>query len=201
MCGIFAYLSDMINEEQLNHMYMAGAKRGPENSTFTKIADKVYFGFHRLAINGLNDESNQPIQYKKLSLICNGEIYNYRQLAEHYKLNTQSDCEVILHLYDQFGVNSFKLLDGEFSFILYDGTINEIIVVRDPYGVRPLYENHTTFGCMFSSVLESMMLDTNTLRQVKPGTYSIYRYNGVIFHKYFIFKLNYRNISNKKITK
>ena len=192
MCGIFAYLSDMINDEQLNNMYMVGAKRGPENSTFTKIADKVYFGFHRLAINGLNYESNQPIQYKNLSLICNGEIYNYRKLAEHYKLNTQSDCEVILHLYDQFGVNSFKLLDGEFSFILYDSSINEIIAVRDPYGVRPLYENHTTFGCMFSSVLESMMLDTNTLRQVKPGTYNIYRYNGVIFHKYFTH--SYHNI-------
>jgi len=185
MCGIFAYLSDMINEEQLNHMYMVGSKRGPENSTFTKIADKVYFGFHRLAINGLNDESNQPIRHKKLSLICNGEIYNSRQLSQHYKLNTQSDCEVILHLYEQFGVDSFKLLDGEFSFILYDGSINEIMVVRDPYGIRPLYENNTTFGYVFSSVLESMMLDTNTLCQVKPGTYSIYRYNGVIFYKYF----------------
>jgi nucleoside-diphosphate-sugar epimerase len=55
---------------------MLGSKRGPENSTFKKVTDTVYFGFHRLAINGLNDESNQPIQYKQLTLICNGEIYN-----------------------------------------------------------------------------------------------------------------------------
>jgi len=184
MCGIFAYLSNMIEDDQLNHIYMAGSKRGPENSTFTKITDKVYFGFHRLAINGLNDESNQPIQYKQFSLICNGEIYNYIQLAEHYKLNTQSDCEVILHLYEQFGVDSFKLLDGEFSFILYDGLKNEIIVARDPYGVRPLYEKITYLGYMFSSVLETMLLDTNTVQQVKPGTYSIYHYKYDSYAKY-----------------
>jgi asparagine synthase (glutamine-hydrolysing) len=184
MCGIFAILNNSINEEQLNHMYMVGSKRGPENSTFKQVTDNVYFGFHRLAINGLNAASNQPIQYKQLSLICNGEIYNYQALAQHYKLNTQSDCEVILQLYEQFGVDSFQLLDGEFSFILYDGLKNEIVVVRDPYGVRPLYENNTTFGYMFSSVLESMLLDTNTLRQVKPGTYSIYRSNSHRFYKY-----------------
>jgi len=118
MCGIFAYLNDIIEEGQID--YNAGSKRGPETTTFKKIDNKVYFAFHRLAINGLNDESNQPIEYKHLTLICNGEIYNYKQLSKSYNLKTQSDCEVILHLYEQFGTNAFHLLDGEFSFILYD---------------------------------------------------------------------------------
>jgi asparagine synthase (glutamine-hydrolysing) len=184
MCGIFAYLNDTIEEEHLNHMYSTGSKRGPEHSTLKKISDKVYFGFHRLAINGLNDTSNQPIQYKHFYLICNGEIYNYNYLSKHYNLNTQSDCEVILQLYEQFGVESFPLLDGEFSFILYDDLKKEILVVRDPYGIRPLYENKTSMGYMFSSVLESMKLDTKTLKQVKPGTYTIYNYDKGFFHKW-----------------
>lgn len=178
MCGIFAYLNDSIDEDKLH--YKAGSKRGPESSVFKKIDDKVYFGFHRLAINGLNDQSNQPIQYKHYTLICNGEIYNYKQLAKYYKLNTQSDCEVILQLYDQFGVNSFQLLDGEFAFILYDQLKKEIVVVRDPYGVRPLYENPTFQGYIFSSVLEN----SPNVRQVKPGSYTMYRHNGLMFDKY-----------------
>jgi|AntAceMinimDraft_1070359.scaffolds.fasta_scaffold31033_2 asparagine synthase (glutamine-hydrolysing) len=182
MCGIFAYLNDIIEEGQID--YNAGSKRGPETTTFKKIDNKVYFAFHRLAINGLNDESNQPIEYKHLTLICNGEIYNYKQLSKSYNLKTQSDCEVILHLYEQFGTNAFHLLDGEFSFILYDSLKKEVVVVRDPYGVRPLYENNTSKGYIFSSVLESMMLDSYTITQVKPGTYSLYRHNGSTFEKY-----------------
>ena len=183
MCGIFAYLDDSMNEEQLKTIYMSGYKRGPENSSFQKIDNNVYFGFHRLAINGLNNESNQPIQYKHLSLICNGEIYNYKHLSHYYKLNTQSDCEIILHLYEQFGLDSFNLLDGEFSFILYDNLKKEIVVVRDPYGIRPLYENNSD-GFMFSSIVESIFLESNNLSQVNPGTYNIYRFNGDTFYKY-----------------
>ena len=187
MCGIFAYLDDSMNEEQLKTIYMSGYKRGPENSSFQKIDNNVYFGFHRLAINGLNNESNQPIQYKHLSLICNGEIYNYKHLSHYYKLNTQSDCEIILHLYEQFGLDSFNLLDGEFSFILYDKLKKEIIVVRDPYGVRPLYENTTSNGYIFSSVLESTLLETNNVSQVNPGSYNIYKFNGDNFYKYLTY--------------
>ena len=62
---------------------------------------KIVLGFHRLAINGLNAESNQPIVIENISLICNGEIYNYRELYASIGINptTQSDCEVIIHLY------------------------------------------------------------------------------------------------------
>ena len=160
MCYIFAYLNDSIKDIQKGIV--------SNKYSFTKIEEQIYFGFH----NGL------LIQYKHLSLVFNGVIYP--SLTQSY-----SQGEMILHLYEQFGLDSFSLLDGEFSFILYDNLKKEIVVVRDPFGVRSLYENHTKDGYMFSSVLESILLGTNKeVSQVKPGTYSIYRFNGINFYKY-----------------
>ena len=70
---------------------------------------KATFGFHRLAINGLNEKSNQPLIYKDIVLICNGEIYNYKELYSYMNLSmadiqTDSDCEVIIHMYLRYGI-------------------------------------------------------------------------------------------------
>ncbi|NDB85328.1 MAG: hypothetical protein EB127_21895, partial [Alphaproteobacteria bacterium] len=100
----------------------------------------------RLAINGLNAESNQPITIGDVSLICNGEIYNYKELYLSMDVTpeTDSDCEVIVHLYLKYGMeHTLGLLDGVFSFVLIDTRIEhpntKLFVARDPYGVRPLY--------------------------------------------------------------
>jgi hypothetical protein len=70
----------------------------------------------------LSPSGNQPFEYKNYVLICNGEIYNYKELIRDYNLNVTSgsDCEVILHLYHLFGSKCLTKLDGEFSFIIYD---------------------------------------------------------------------------------
>ena len=116
--------------------------------SFTKIDNQIYFGYESL------------IQYKHLSILFNGALY----LSHSYRQG-----EMILHLYEQFGLDSFSLLDGEYAFILYDSLEKEIVVVRDPYGVRSLYENHTKDGYIFSSVLESILLESkNDVSQVKP---------------------------------
>lgn len=192
MCGIFSYIHDNLESDdeeimnELNRLSSEGSKRGPECSTYKRLDNRVHFWFHRLAINGMDDVSNQPMTHKHLTLVCNGEIYNHKVLSQHYTMKTNSDCEVILHLYEQYGVDSFRLLDGEFAFILYDSLKQEVIVVRDPYGVRPLYQGETEHGWLFSSVLKSMMSNTvikSTLKQVKPGTYSLYRYKNNGFYK------------------
>lgn len=148
MCGIFAllnndeYFTRQFQEEQ----FKKGAGRGPEHSVLTSVNVQTIFGFHRLAINGLNPESNQPIRVKDVSLICNGEIYNYRDLYDAMDITptTDSDCEVIIHLYLKYGIeHTLQMLDGVFSFVLMDARINlpkhKIYVARDPYGVRPLF--------------------------------------------------------------
>ena len=111
MCGIFAYISDTIDndDEDLMRVSQEGSNRWPESSTYKTLDNKVFFGFHRLAINGVDDVSNQPMTHKHLTLICNGEIYNHNVLSRYYTMKTNSDCEVILHLYEQFGLDSFSL--------------------------------------------------------------------------------------------
>ena len=144
MCGIFAVLSNNLtnNIEFEKQNFHKGKNRGPEKSVFKKIDENAIFGFHRLAINGYtNIKSGQPIEIDDCVLICNGEIYNWREI--HNTLNipskTQSDCEIIIHLYKQFGIEyTLNKLDGVFSFVLFDKTKNNMFIARDPFGIRPL---------------------------------------------------------------
>lgn len=148
MCGIFALLNytnanakSIIDQDIVTNSFNKGVNRGPESSTIIFNESLNYVkGFHRLAINGLNKESNQPLNFETCSLICNGEIYNYKQLYKMMNITptTDSDCEVIIHLYLKYGIHqTLRMLDGVFAFVLF--TPDTIFVARDPYGVRPLY--------------------------------------------------------------
>ena len=159
MCGIFAYIGNKYTNQQLIDFANKISHRGPDMSKYLKINDNIFFAFFRLAINGLDNESNQPLIHNGNYLICNGEIFNFKQLIEmnnftnEYKTN--SDCEIILHLYNKFGIDeTCKLLDGEFAFILYDSTKNMLYCARDQLGIRSLYWNPSELS--FSSELKGM---------------------------------------------
>ena len=193
MCGIFSLLNiekntnSPFSHEFINKQFMKGKGRGPEHSAIHYSGSKAIFGFHRLAINGLNTNSNQPIEHENIMLICNGEIYNYKELYKELEIEpkTDSDCEVIIHLYKRFGIeHTLQLLDGVFAFILLDYNINDemakIFVCRDPFGVRPLYLLHPTKSTQyygFASELKCLsgfkeLLNGYNIKQMKPGTYS-----------------------------
>lgn len=186
MCGIFTILNyshkdtNMIKDE-----FERGKNRGPENSFLDYNSDLNYVkGFHRLAINGLNDESNQPINIEDCSLICNGEIYNYTNLYSLINTTptTRSDCEIIIHLYLKYGIEqTLRMLDGVYAFVLF--TPNNIYVARDPYGVRPLYYTQGTHECIesneniigFTSELKTLCKIANKydqkVHQFAPGAF------------------------------
>lgn len=200
MCGIFALLNnDSFQHEFINEQFMKGQKRGPEFSKLQLVTSLCLFGFHRLAINGLNSTSNQPIIIDDIVLICNGEIYNYKELYNIMNIEptTQSDCEVIIHLYKKYGMKqTLQMLDGVFAFVLCDfnvyNTTSKIYFARDPYGVRPLYilkpyninyndENNSfklknnIYSCASElKVLSefSKELPNHTIEHFQPGTYS-----------------------------
>jgi asparagine synthase (glutamine-hydrolysing) len=160
MCGIFAVLSSHfkdVNFERQN--FHKGQNRGPENSVFKKINNNAIFGFHRLAINGYtNPSSEQPIETNDCVLICNGEIYNWTELHDTLNIpsKTGSDCEIIIHLYKQFGIEyTLNKLDGVFSFVLFDKVKNKTFVSRDPFGVRPLL-------CFFFGIKNDDSYDNRT---------------------------------------
>ena len=145
MCGIFAYISK--NYKEYNIIISEANKcnhRGPDNTKIEMNTYKNYsltFVFHRLAINGLNPSGNQPMTINNITIICNGEIYNYRELANQYGIDliSDSDCEVIIHLYERLGIQCIKLLDGVFSFVLFDKENGLVYVGHDPIGIRSLY--------------------------------------------------------------
>tara|TARA_Y100000741_G_scaffold14141_1_gene11178 strand:+ start:6 stop:1682 length:1677 start_codon:yes stop_codon:yes gene_type:complete len=186
MCGIFAILNADQNthtkESKLLKCFEKGKNRGPEFSILN-VYNNISIGFHRLAINGLNTNSNQPFEINNIILICNGEIYNFKQLAEENSitLTTDSDCEIILHLYQKYGIEfTLSILDGVFAFILYDKNINKIMVGRDPYGVRPLYyfqENNTIAFASELKVLYPLSLIKKNIHHFIPGNYMILNNN------------------------
>jgi asparagine synthase (glutamine-hydrolysing) len=205
MCGIFALLNtdNLSIEEKINviEQFQKGKNRGPEYSKLEYNYFKMILGFHRLAINGLNTESNQPIVYNNIVLICNGEIYNYKQLYKYMDVTpvTDSDCEVIIHLYLKYGIEqTLIILDGVYSFVLYDNRIkedlvNNIFIARDPLGVRPLYklynvnEQYNIYNLYgFASELKCLENFYNSnnyfynVQQFEPGTYSVFQYGSKV---------------------
>lgn len=148
MCGIFSILNyedTNISPEEMINEFQKGVNRGPEFSILDGDHPQMNMGFHRLAINGLNSVSNQPIIINDIALICNGEIYNYKQVYRMLGITpvTDSDCEAIIHLYIRYGIEyTLNALDGVFSFILLDKReeVKKLYVARDPFGVRPLYQ-------------------------------------------------------------
>ena len=104
MCGILGVLNPEHSYDIDSHFYR-GQSRGPDHSTMIEHMNTV-LGFHRLAINGLTSLSNQPLLIQDCILICNGEIYNYKELYQQIGVipTTKSDCEIILHLYLKYGI-------------------------------------------------------------------------------------------------
>lgn len=212
MCGIFCILNgEKSNQQFYKEQFIKGATRGPEDSKFISYHN-VFLGFHRLAINGLDSISNQPLNINNIVLICNGEIYNYKYL---YKLmdiqpTTNSDCEVIIDLYLKYGMEqTLQMLDGVFSFVLYDLRLetnkeanldNFIYFARDPYGVRPLYllKSNYTIGCAseLKCLNEFLKIDKKngssnfTIEQFEPGTFSTYKLSGLACSKWKALKEN-----------
>lgn len=138
-----------------------------------KIPINIFMGFHRLSINDLSGIGNQPFVSDDVVMMCNGEIYNYKDLCKEYniKLKSGSDCEVILHLYNIIGFDdTIKKLDGVFACVLYDSSTNILYTARDPVGVRSLYVGYNKTGEYgFCSELKGLSNIMDTIEQFKPG--------------------------------
>ena len=185
MCGVFCIINHNNKLEYsriIEYNFNKGIPRGPEYSKLTTIQEEkesnIILGFHRLAINGLNDTSHQPLVYDDCRLICNGEIYNYKELYESITVvpQTDSDCEVIIHYYKKYGIKqTLSRLRGVYAFVLVDELSGVTYVARDIYGVRPLFiadmiEGNDSSVC-FASEMKMLHLFTHNIRQVQPGSF------------------------------
>jgi asparagine synthase (glutamine-hydrolysing) len=151
MCGVLAVLGTKYVKAKAETLLKNLAGRGPEGGRILE-GPGFQLGFTRLAINGLNDSGMQPMQGDGLAWMCNGEIYNYKELAEKYSLVAEgSDCSVLGPLFKKLGMQTdartfFQSLDGVFATVIIDGSSGIAYVARDPYGVRPLFIGYALGG-------------------------------------------------------
>tara|TARA_B110000967_G_C18893127_1_gene568721 strand:- start:1236 stop:2867 length:1632 start_codon:yes stop_codon:yes gene_type:complete len=160
--------------------------RGPEHSALKEYNDGACFlGMHRLAINGLENSSNQPIEYENLATVCNGEIYNHATLIRGWgdRQWTNSDCESILHVLRNTNPKiGLSTLDGVFALCMHDNQDKSFLVARDTFGVRPLFWGVVMIApecqlIVFSSELKHLtQCDPGSVMQFRPGTFTKYEF-------------------------
>ncbi len=177
MCSIMGYLGDL-PLEKFKEGFEKTISRGPDMSKIIKV-NGGYLGFHRLAIMELTDIGMQPFELNNDYLVCNGEIYGFRPIkeilkAKGYKFISNSDCEILLPLYNEFGVEMFKMLDAEYALIIYDSELNSLVAARDPIGIRPLYYGYDNKGkIMFASEPKNLVGLTDKILPFPPGHYYV----------------------------
>ena len=175
MCSIMGMEGYGIPSEDFFDGFKETISRGPDMSKVVDVGDGL-LAFHRLAIMGLHDEGMQPFNLGKNYVVCNGEIYGFRPLkeqliAEGYTFGSDSDCEILLPLYEKYGFEMFDKLDAEYALIIYDGNKEKFIAARDPIGIRPLFYGYGPSGIVFASEAKNLTGICKTIYPFPPGHY------------------------------
>ena len=163
MCGIAGIIGSD-SEEYLKKMLNLIEHRGPDAKKIWKSNKKLSLGHVRLSINDLSEAGNQPMLSEdgNIVLVANGEIYNYLELRKileltGVKFKSNSDSEVIIHAWRAWGYKCFKMFNGMFAFALFDNKKNELIIVRDRMGIKPVYYGEFDGKFIFSSEIKSIV--------------------------------------------
>ena len=186
MCSFMVYTKNDIEEKDFLECFEKIGYRGPDMAR-TDFTNGMW-GFHRLAIMGLNEKGMQPFYFKGNRVVCNGEIYGFRTLKkslenEGYKFNSDSDCEILLPMYEKYKEKMFEKLDAEFACVIYDADLNDYIAARDPIGIRPLFYGYSKVSdsIMFASEAKALVDLCNKILPFPPGSY----YKNGKFIKYY----------------
>lgn len=178
MCSIIGYCGKHITAEEISPYFDRTVSRGPDMTRILNTGNG-FVGFHRLAIMGLNEAGMQPFCRNGSYVVCNGEIYGFRPLkkeleAKGYSFVSDSDCEILLPLYEQYGMDMFSRLDAEYALIIYDAAAGKLIAARDPIGIRPLYYGYLESGeIIFASEAKSLVGLCDRIMPFPPGHYYV----------------------------
>jgi asparagine synthase (glutamine-hydrolysing) len=170
MCGICGFVG-FVDEALLQRMTHALRHRGPDDDGFY-LGNRVGLGHRRLSIIDL-ETGKQPIfnEDNTIAIVLNGEIYNYLELRRRLEkrghiFRTQTDTEVIVHLYEEMGERCVEELNGEFAFAIWDDGKQSLLLARDRLGIRPVYYYSINETLIFSSELKSLLLWEKTPRVI-----------------------------------
>tara|TARA_Y100000310_G_scaffold328145_1_gene395756 strand:+ start:401 stop:2287 length:1887 start_codon:yes stop_codon:yes gene_type:complete len=183
MCGIIGF--NFSDKTLLGKMSKCIRHRGP-NSSGMFVDKKVSLGHRRLSIIDLSSKGDQPMinSNKTLVIVYNGEIYNYLEIRKElegrgYKFNSNTDTEVVLYAYEEYGEECLQMFNGFFSFCVYDIVGKKFFIARDRLGIKPLYYYFDSRKFIFSSEMKSILEDKSVKREVDLGSlneFLTYRY-------------------------
>lgn len=193
MCGLVGFTNKAAGlnaEATIEAMMDTIIHRGPDHGSFHSD-DGVTLGFRRLKIVDLSDEANQPMYNEDRScvLVFNGEIYNHKELRQEllsrgHRFVSNTDSEVIIHLYEEYGIDLLQRLRGMFAFAVWDSKAKSLLIARDFFGIKPLYyTQHTTdnsliFGSEIKAFLKHPAFNKELNRQaLKP--YLTFQYSAL----------------------
>ncbi|MFQ5799314.1 MAG: asparagine synthase B [Bacteroidota bacterium] len=173
MCGIAGiYLGEFVDELFIKKMLAQIRHRGPDDMGI-HADHQILLGHNRLSI--IDVEGGREPLYNETGQVClvfNGEIYNYKELRKgltHHQFQTQTDAEVIIHLYEDLGSGCVEHLDGMFAFALFDG--EELLLARDPLGIKPLYHGTADGSICFASEIKALMQVCDDINEFSAGHY------------------------------
>jgi len=204
MCSIFGVLDIKTDPVELRKTALAISRlmrhRGPDWSG-VYASDKAILVHERLSIVGVNTGA-QPLYNRNRThvLAVNGEIYNHQalraQYVDHYDFQTASDCEVILALYQQKGVNFLDDLQGMFAFVLYDSEKDAYLIGRDHLGIIPLYTGEDASGNKFiASEMKALVPICKSIKEFPAGSY-LWSQDGKICEYYYPTWFDYDNVKD-----
>lgn len=176
MCSIMVCCGTGVLEEEFKKGFDKTISRGPDMSRIIKIKNGM-IGFHRLSIMGLNENAMQPFSMDESYVVCNGEIYGFRKLKKElekkgYQFVSDSDCELLLPLYREYGTSLFSMLDAEYALVIYDDKEREFIAARDPIGIRPLFYGYADDETiLFASEAKNLVGLCKKILPFPPGHY------------------------------
>lgn len=183
MCGIIAKPLLYDTDKSIYH-------RGPDN-TVEKIVNDYMFTFHRLAIIDVTHSGDQPFENEQYVMMCNGEIFNHKELRFDYPYSyiSHSDCEILLPLLAKHSISEVcSIIDAEFAFVVFDKLKQKIFAARDPMGIRPLFYGYCENGQIaFASEMKVLLDSCATIMPFPPGHY----YDGENIKPYLeLYKIN-----------
>ena len=175
MCTIMVYTGQDMSDDTFGKAFEKTASRGPDMQRIVRFGGGIV-GFQRLSIMGLTEEGMQPFFLDGNCAVCNGELYGFRpvkrELEKKYTFASDSDCEIILPLYKEYGVGMFAKLDAEFAMVIYDAERKSFVAARDPIGIRPLFYGYSESGrIVFASEAKNLTDIADEVRAFPPGCY------------------------------
>ncbi|MBS1593837.1 MAG: asparagine synthase (glutamine-hydrolyzing) [Bacteroidetes bacterium] len=189
MCGIVGHIRSggQVDRSLFDQMRDALAHRGPDDAHSHYLLDgRIALGHRRLSFLDLTPAGRQPMSNEDdtVWIVLNGEIYNYLELRADliragHRFKTNSDTEVLLHGYEEWGMNLLDKVKGMFAFGLVDLRGGKVFLVRDRFGIKPLYYRHDRSGLVFASELKAIMVDPQAPREIDFSAfadYFVYRY-------------------------